>query len=611
MVAQTQTQSLPDIDSETMLPDLLAAHPQARTALDRYGLKGCGGRLGPVESIGFFARTHGVNEPQLLREIRQAILTPIPTDSSTPPSIADTLYRRYFLGGIILILTAGATWGAALLWQIGFTGTFTGISLHDVNAHGHAQIFGWVGLFIMGFAYQAFPRLWHTELVKPRLAVVAFISMAVGLIIRTMGMTSTGLWSLALPAAMLGGAFEIVAILLFTGQILATFFRGHGKLEPYVGFVLMALVWFVAMSFLSVWHTYNTMRATTWGQLLWYVATYQAPLRDLQIHGLALFMILGVSIRMLPPLFGVPQVSPHRAWWALSILTASVIGEITIFLAYRFTDNHAITALLMIPWIMLAIGVAMIALPWKLWRPFEQTDRSGKFVRAAYAWLAISLAMLLLLPLHHALTGIPFSHAYYGAIRHAITVGFISLMIMGFAAKVVPTLNGLDTRTLTPLWGPFLLVNVGCFLRVSTQTLTDWYPGAFAIIGLSGTLEVIGLAWWGFGLVRIMRQGKREELSPTIVTPSAPKPLTISPDHRVTDILHWFPATQAVFDHYGFTQLRNPLLRRTLARNITVRQAASFKQVPPDHLLRDLNNAIQAPVLVQLTIPPGNDASLR
>ena len=43
--------------------------------------------------------------------------------------------------------------------------------LHEVNAHGHAQIFGWVALFIMGFAYQAFPRFRHTRLWRPALAV--------------------------------------------------------------------------------------------------------------------------------------------------------------------------------------------------------------------------------------------------------------------------------------------------------------------------------------------------------------------------------------------------------------------------------------------------------
>ena len=144
---------------ETMIPELLRAHPQARDVLDNYGLRGCGGRQGPAETVGSFARTHGVDAQRLLTELRATSSKPVADFRPAPAGIADTIYRRYFLGAIVLILTAGASWGAWLLWQIGFAGKFTGISIHHVNAHGHAQIYGWVGLFVMGFAYQAFPRM--------------------------------------------------------------------------------------------------------------------------------------------------------------------------------------------------------------------------------------------------------------------------------------------------------------------------------------------------------------------------------------------------------------------------------------------------------------------
>src|SRR5512142_443059 len=75
------------------------------------------------------------------------------------------------------------------------------------------------------------------------------------------------------------------------------------------------------------------------------------------------------------------------------------------------------------------------------------------------------------------------------------------------AAKVVPTLNGIDPRGLSSLWGPLLVVNLGCALRVALQTLTDWTAWAFPLIGVRGTLEVAGLAWWGAGLARLIRQG--------------------------------------------------------------------------------------------------------
>jgi hypothetical protein len=446
-----------------------------------------------------------------------------------------------------------------------------------VNAHGHAQIYGWVGLFIMGFAYQAFPRMWHTRLAAPRLAMVAFASMVFGLVVRTVGMSAADAGRYALGAAMAGGAVEALAILIFAGQMLITFRRSRAKLEPYVGFAFGAMFWFIAQAALDVWHTYATMTSATPRELLWYVSTYQAPLRDMQIHGLALFMILGVSIRMLPALFGLPPVPKRRAWWSLTVLTLAVAGEAALFVAYRWTGNHVIAALLMVPWLMLVVGCAAVAGPWRLWRPLPVADRSGKFVRAAYGWLAASLVMLLLLPVYKAVSGIPFSHAYYGAVRHAITVGFISLMIMGMAAKVVPTLNGVDPRALPPLWGPFLLVNAGCLLRVSLQTLTDWRPEFFAAIGVSGTLEVIGLGWWGTHLARIMLSGGDPATSKEPDAP--PRPNHVAADMYVADVLRWFPQTGAVFDAYGFTLLRNPVARRTVARGVTIAQAAAFRGV--------------------------------
>ncbi|MCC6425069.1 MAG: NnrS family protein [Phycisphaerales bacterium] len=431
---------------------------------------------------------------------------------TTPPvvQLANAIHRRFFVAAIALVMTFGATWGAWLLWRIGFLGNFTGISVHEINAHGHAQIFGWVGLFMMGIGYQVFARFWQTTLTAPRLVIPVFVAMTAGIVLHTIGQATADQWSAAVPISTVGGVLELAAIITFCVQMLATFRASTKKFSPSVGFIFMALFWFVAMAAMDLWHTHATMTAPTRDRLLWYVSTYQAPLRDMQVHGLAVFMILGVSLQLLPAMYGIRPASPRRNWIALGMLTLAVVGECLIFVAYRWTGLHVMAALLMIPWLMIAIGIAMIVLPWKLWKPFRQTDRSAKFIRIAYLWLAVSLTMLLFLPVYLSISKIPFSHAYYGAIRHAITVGFISLMIMGISARVVPTFNGVNPVGLSSLWGPFVLINVGCFLRVSTQTLTDWHPAFYTIIGISGVLEVISLAWWGAGLISIMHQGKRK-----------------------------------------------------------------------------------------------------
>jgi hypothetical protein len=603
----------PDPPPDLLLPELLREYPEARAVFDRYGLRGCGGRLGPHETIRFFARAHGVDEVRLRAELGRAI-TDCSTGGSAPappaPRLADTIYRRYFLGGIALVLTAGATWGAWLLWTIALGGSFRAASLNSVNAHGEAQIFGWVGLFIMGFAYQAFPRFWHADLVAPRLAAWSFALLAAGLVARTIGIATAGAWPIGLPLAMVGGALQVAAVLIFVGQIGATFARGDARLEPYVGFVLAALAWFAVSSVASVWHTWTTLTARSVDELIWHVATYQAPLRDLQIHGLALFMILGVSLRMVPALFGASPVPDRRAWWALDLLITGVVGEVLLFLTYRWTGNRAFAASLLLPRSMLAAGAGLVAWSWRPWQPFPERDRSGKFVRAAYGWLAVALAMLLLQPAYQAARGGGFSHAYSGATRHAITVGFISLMIMGMAAKVVPTLNGINPPPLSGLRGPFLLVNLGCALRVSTQILTDWSGALYPALGLSGTLEVAGLAWWGIGLVRIIRDGARGASS------EAPRavgcrPGRIEPGHRVADVIDWYPEVEPVLLHYGFAALKQPLLRRTIARQVTLAQAATLGGVVAAELVAALNDAIAGPDLVTIgpAPRPANDRS--
>ena len=439
--------------------------------------------------------------------------------SSRPPAVVPNTgkpYRYFFIAGIAVVLTVGAAWGAWLLLQIGAAGRFTDASLHQVNAHGHAQVFGWVGLFVMGFGYQMFPALWQRRLLAPRLVPLVFAAMIAGIAVRTAAMAAVGArW--AVPAVIGGGALELAAIAAFAVHLGLTWRASLARNQPYLRYVAAALVFFLVQAAFCVWHTVGTMTAADRPALIWQVATYQAVLRDLQIHGFVLFMVLGVSIQILPRFYGVPDVSARRARIAWALLAGGVVGEIALFLLYRFTGRHALAAALMVPWAMLAGGALSVGAVFRPWRPFPRPDRSAKFVRAAYLWLAASFALLLLLPAYQAAIGVPFSHAYYGSIRHAITVGFASQMIMGIAAFVVPALRRVPRGELPALVGPFVLVNVGCFLRVTLQALTDIHPAFFGVVGASGVLELSALAWWGTHLVRLMVTTRAREHSPHAV----------------------------------------------------------------------------------------------
>jgi hypothetical protein len=85
----------------------------------------------------------------------------------------------------------------------------------------------------------------------------------------------------------------------------------------------------------------------------------------------------------------------------------------------------------------------------------------------------------------------------------------------------------------------------------------------------------------------------------------AETPERIGAGHRVADVLDWFPRTEPVFLRHGFAALKSPMLRRTLARQVTLSQAAALRQVNLETLLNDLNASIRSarielPVLTSL-----------
>jgi hypothetical protein len=605
------TGTLTALTADQMLPDVLRQYPFLRPVFDRYGLRGCGGPLGPVETIGYFSRAHGVDPQRLLGELNAAVAdptraSPSPAAAAAEPEwldrLADSIYRRFFKAGVVVILTAGAAWGALLLLRIGLGRSFTAISIHDINAHGHAQIFGWVGLFVMGFAYQAFPRMRHTSLHRPDLANMSFYLMVGGVFARAVGEPLHRL-PLLRELAVAGGLAELAAIGIFIGVLLATIRRSGKAFERHDAYILAAMGFFLAQAAGDL----ALMRATTSAgsreELLAIVSTWQPPLRDLQIHGFAMLMILGVGIRMFPVMFGLAAPGPRLVRRCLVLLVAAVLGEAAFFVLLRQTADYRWAIPMYASMLLLAGASVGLTLRWGLLAHRPEKDRSVKFVRMAVAWLHTSMLLLALAPLYMRVllpasgvlspsggeaVSIGFSHAYYGAVRHAITVGFISLTILGVAAKVVPTLNGVDIRRLGGLWPSFLLVNLGCAMRVGFQIATDFGEWAYPVAGVSGVLEVAGIAIWGVHLWRIMA-GRYAPAGATALVAGR-----LTADDRIGHIVEQFPATLPVLVARGFSMLANPVLRRTLARTVSVRMAAAHHGMDAVELLAALNAAALA-----------------
>jgi hypothetical protein len=581
------------ITGDTMLPDLIRRFPSARGVLDRYGLRGCGGPEGPRETVAWFARLHGVPLEQLLRELSEAAGRGDGTPARVPFP-ADTIYRPFFLAGLAVVLTLGCSWGAINLFLIGRSRDFAGADYSWVLAHGNAMVFGFVGLFIMGFAYQAFPRFKHSTLARPAVALGTLPLMLAGILLETAGhlMAPRGGF---LILGVLGGLLQLASVALFCRVLRETFLQA-AKREVYDPFVISSGLWFLLAAAATPAVFWLFENAPNREQFLRRVAAFNVPYRDVQLLGVAVMMILGVSLRFLPHAYGFRE--PSAAWrrfllWGLNGAVALSAGT---FLAAMLTGRMAWLAGPQIASLLLLAAAAGTPRQYRLFGPVPQAerDRGLKFVRAAYAWFIIAAAMLAFTPaydwwIYKPLTGAtsPFSHAFFGAYRHALTVGFITLMIVGVSSKVVPTLCGLDVRQLLPLRTAFVLLNLGNALRVASEIATDYTVRAYAVMGASGFLEVAGLSLWAADLVHCMRKGIQLERQPLAEAASA-QPLLLGPETRVADVLARYPESLEIFVRHGFAPLRNPVVRRTMARVVTLEQACRREGADLGRLLAEL-----------------------
>ena len=120
------------------------------------------------------------------------------------------------------------------------------------------------------------------------------------------------------------------------------------------------------------------------------------------------------------------------------------------------------------------------------------------FVRMAYAWLLVAAALGL------AATRWDTSGGIWGASRHALTVGFISVMILSVGQRILPAFAGMRMLWSTKLMlAGLVLVTTGCALRVTCEVIA--YQGyanwAWSFLPVSALSELAGLTIYAINIL--------------------------------------------------------------------------------------------------------------
>jgi len=550
--------------SQQSVRSILRACPDTRAVFERHGLMGCGGEQGPDEPLEFFARVHHVSFDALLAELSEVVAAASRPAPAPAPAAAAGQNRRFvpfLLASLAVTLSFGATLGMINLVRL-TTAWWGGLPRPSVWAHAYAQVFGFVGLFVMGIAYHVMPRFASTTLREPRLVAASFW-------LQLAGVLSIAGAFLGPPAAervlwMAGSGGLLAAAICFAASVSSTLASGRRGPEPFEPWVLAGCAWLAFGAAVACLAAISS--DTTWHYVLWPSALY----------GFAGSWILGVGRRIFPVFLGWQTRRPglERLSWMLyqvGVLGWSVgawPGESPAFAAARAAGALALLA-------AVALYIEIIGL-FRASRGSRSAE-SGyeRYIYAAWGWLLVGLATGPLWTVVALATGRDTSITMLDFSRHAVAFGFVTQMMMGVASRVLPVFTG------NRLWSPrardaaFWLLNAGIALRgLEAVVAAGYWPSAWNYIALSGPPAVAAVLLFAANVAMTLRGAGAAASVP------APAAANVDlPDRLVADILT-IPGALEVLVAAGFTPLANPVLRAALARTVTLRQACGMTGAP-------------------------------
>lgn len=583
------------IRQEDTVKSVVEKYPVTRSIFETYGIM-CGGNVLPEKPLSFFAKMHNISPTRLIDDLHKIIDGKTDATSETVITKPQTehVYEIFVKTSIIIVLSTGCLYGASLLAYMALRNSMSSVAWILSETHGDTQVYGWVGLFIMGISYFALPKFWNSMLYSPPLAYKSFFLMVFGILLSFVFKTVayyTGFYFLKIPA-LIGNILQVASIAIFMYVVCRTYFSsGKEKYEVYEGFILSSYLWFIfqAIAFVALYFHFAMVGNTGIPEV------FRNPIRHIQIMGFACMVIIGIFTKTLPIFLGIQEPNKKISTYVLYILNISIALRTVSGFYYEYTDNlHGFfSAIFLISGILESIGVFLFIYNLNLFDT-RKTVKSNvnlptgfrKYIRAALVWLFISESALLSFTVYETISGEQVPHSLFGAYRHAIFIGFISMMILGCASKMIPLSKGVKLCSVRLLNAAFVLINIGCAFRVFAQPISDLlYPQFYPLMGVSGFIEYAAMFCFGINAWRTMQLDAEEETSEQITVATA--------GTNVYQLIKQYPQTLDILIGFGFKQLKNPILRNTLARTISLGQAVQINPVNLEDLLKELNNAIK------------------
>ncbi|MBI4504870.1 MAG: NnrS family protein [Chloroflexi bacterium] len=415
----------------------------------------------------------------------------LPVTPAADPGPRSHAYRLFVVTALVIGLTGGFTLGATLvLGQV--TQIWTRGWLAHAQVHGHTQLWGWVLLFATGVLLHVLPRMGGAP---QRAGRAIYALLLAGLAARALGQPLAD-QELFAALFLVSGPLELAAVTLLVVTVTRIRREAGQPTGLWGGYLGAALRWLWIGTALEAWGAISAARA---GALLLPGGWHEAALVAL-LWGFSTLLIAGFSLRMVAPLLHMPAADPRVGALALPLLDLGVALSVAAPLAPLLVDGPVAALAGAAGALLLVLGAAALAHAVRLCPlsqlrtpPTPGTAWYALFIRVAYLWLLVGAALGLVQAGGALLGGGPAGYFAANGARHALTLGFVTMMIFGMGARLLPAFSGRPWRARWLLWGSFAALNASTLLRTALQP-TLGYGGASGLLGLAAVLGLLGYA---------------------------------------------------------------------------------------------------------------------
>jgi len=417
------------------------------------------------------------------------------------------MLRAWILSGLFYMALPGTLLGFSNLMGISAHHGLGSMPAAWLEGHGHAQLFGWIGSFILGIGFYSQPARGQAA---QRIPLACFAFWTSGVLLRWLANIYEWHWRSLL---VISSSFEVIAVLLFLAAA-----RHHKRQPAQPGAPKKGMeAWMIAVMLSTavlaagvIFNFVECIRLAVFGTVPSFPHVLDQKYLLLLGWGFLAPVVWGFSARWLPAFLALHPPRTRALRMALLLDFAGIgFGIAGMLIPATF--------------LLTAAAVTVIAALRLFERPHGRAKVQGihasfpVFIRIAYVWLTIAAGMSVWAALsdHHG--------GIWGASRHALTVGFAATMVFSIGPRILPHFCGVMRLFSTRLmFASLLLLQTGCLLRVTSEPVA--YEGiagfAWRILPVSGMFELTGVLVFAINIAATIAFGRSMFANATSIKPA-------------------------------------------------------------------------------------------